>query len=88
MLYSVMRFSSGIRCGPQSDFGGPRPYLPNWAMLQRRLGGRMAQAAELDFSGRTLVVYNTHFESRGDVFLRLRQGERFWLTRKSMLPIH
>ena len=43
--------------------------------MQRRLGARMAQVVELQFSGRTLVVYNTHLESRGDVPLRLKQLE-------------
>ena len=72
--YPLLR-TREIRFANQSDFWGPRPYLPNWGIMQRRLGGRMAQAAELEFGGRTLVVYNTHLESRGDVPLRLKQLE-------------
>jgi endonuclease/exonuclease/phosphatase family metal-dependent hydrolase len=53
-----------IRFKEQSDFWRPRSYLPNWALFQRRLGGRIALVAELDFAGRTLVVYNPHLESR------------------------
>jgi len=48
----------------QSGFWGPRPYLPDWSILQRRLGGRIALVAELDWHGQTLVVYDTHLESR------------------------
>jgi endonuclease/exonuclease/phosphatase family metal-dependent hydrolase len=53
-----------IRFKEQSDFWRPRAYLPNWPLFQRRLGGRIAIVAELDFAGRTLVVYNPHLESR------------------------
>lgn len=53
-----------IRFKEQSDFWRPRPYLPNWPLFQRRLGGRIAIVAELDFAGRRLIVYNPHLESR------------------------
>jgi len=53
-----------IRFKEQSDFWRPRAYLPNWALFQRRLGGRIALVAEMDFAGRTLVVYDPHLESR------------------------
>lgn len=53
-----------IRFKEQSDFWRPRSYLPNWPLFQRRLGGRIAIVAELDFAGRMLVVYNPHLESR------------------------
>ncbi len=35
-----------------------------WRLFQRRLGGRIAIVNELEFGGRTLVVYNAHLESR------------------------
>ncbi|MBN2338729.1 MAG: endonuclease/exonuclease/phosphatase family protein [Acidobacteria bacterium] len=65
----ILRFRS------RSDFWRPRWYLPNWAFLQRRRGGRNALALELGEGGRRLVVYNVHLESRGEETLRLRQME-------------
>jgi len=62
-----------LRFKNQSTFWGEKSYLPNWSLMQRRAGGRMAQVVELAFGSGTLVVYNTHLESRGDVPLRLRQ---------------
>ena len=53
-----------IRFKTQSGFWRPRSYVPNVPLFQRRLGGRMAIVAELDYRGRTLVVYNLHLESR------------------------
>jgi endonuclease/exonuclease/phosphatase family metal-dependent hydrolase len=53
-----------IRFKAQSDFWRPRWYVPNSPLFQRRLGGRIAIVAELEFAGRTLVVYNPHLESR------------------------
>jgi len=53
-----------VRFKTQSGFWQPRSYVPNVPLFQRRLGGRMAVVAELDFGGRTLVVYNVHLESR------------------------
>lgn len=81
-----LRSTREIRFANQSDFWEPRPYLPNWSMMQRRLGGRMAQVSELDFGGRTLAVYNTHLESRGDVPLRLKQLEEILADTKRYPP--
>ncbi|MGH9664364.1 MAG: endonuclease/exonuclease/phosphatase family protein, partial [Bryobacteraceae bacterium] len=53
-----------IRFRAQSPFWKPRPYLPDWSFLQRRLGGRIALIAELEYAGAPLVVYNAHLESR------------------------
>ena len=53
-----------IRFKAQSDFWKPRKWVPNSALFQRRLGGRIAIVNELEFGGRTLVVYNAHLESR------------------------
>src|SRR5579871_6561800 len=48
----------------QSTFWQPKTLVPNWALFQRRLGGRIALVTELDFNGQTLVVYDPHLESR------------------------
>lgn len=54
-----------LRFKTQSEFWTPKPYLPNWPIFQRRLGGRIALVAELVLAnGETLVVYNAHLESR------------------------
>ena len=54
-----------IRYDQQSHFWEPRAFLPNWGVMQRRTGGRIALVAELKRGGRKLVVYNLHLESRG-----------------------
>lgn len=59
-----IRSSRMLRFATQSNFWRPRPYLPKWALLQRRAGGRIALIVELDLHGRPLVVYNLHLESR------------------------
>lgn len=64
-----------LRFRAQSDFWRPRWYLPNWAFMQRRRGGRNALALQLGEGGRRLVVYNVHLESRGEETLRLREME-------------
>jgi len=64
-----------IRFEHQSEFWRPRWYLPNWTLFQRRLGGRIAQVAELGDPAAPLVVYNLHLESRGSERLRLLQLE-------------
>ncbi len=53
-----------IRFQEQSDFWKPRKWVPNSALFQRRLGGRIVIVDELEFGGRTLLVYNAHLESR------------------------
>jgi endonuclease/exonuclease/phosphatase family metal-dependent hydrolase len=64
-----------IRFKAQSNFWKPHGYLPNWALFQRRLGGRIAIVAELEFEGRTLVVYNAHLESRSTAVEKLQMQE-------------
>ena len=64
-----------IRFEHQSEFWRPRWYLPNWSLFQRRLGGRIAQVAELGDPAAPLVVYNVHLESRGSERLCLLQLE-------------
>lgn len=59
-----------IRFSEQSNFWHPRWYLPRMEMLQERLGGRMALACDVEVSGRRLVAYNLHLESRGSERLR------------------
>lgn len=62
-----------LRFKNQTDFWQPRWYLPNWSILQRRIGGRMALVAELGREPHRVIVYNVHLESRGSEDLRLRQ---------------
>jgi len=62
-----------LRFLKQSDFWKQRRFIPNLAVFERRLGGRMALITELDWGGRPLVVYNTHLESRMPADGRLRQ---------------
>lgn len=64
-----------IRFRNQTKHWQPRWYLPNWALFQRRLGGRLALAAELGTEHRRLIVYNVHLESRGGEDFRLKQME-------------
>lgn len=59
-----IRSSRMLRFKSQSGFWKPRPYLPKWGLFQRRLGGRLALIAELEYRGRVLVVYDLHLESR------------------------
>jgi endonuclease/exonuclease/phosphatase family metal-dependent hydrolase len=64
-----------IRFGNQSGYWRPRWFLPNWGVFQRRTGGRLALAAEIEAGGFRLVIYNVHLESREGEDLRLRQLE-------------
>jgi endonuclease/exonuclease/phosphatase family metal-dependent hydrolase len=49
----------------QTKFWKPQPFLPNWPILQRRTGGRIALVAEFGQDATELVLYNLHLESRG-----------------------
>ncbi len=62
-----------IRFQRQSSFWQPRPFLPSWALFQRRLGGRIALVSELQYHGKTLVVYDLHLESRSAGEIQLAQ---------------
>jgi endonuclease/exonuclease/phosphatase family metal-dependent hydrolase len=62
-----------IRFREQSHFWRPRWYLPRSQPFQQRLGGRIALITHVHVSGRTLVTYNLHLESRGDDQLRRAQ---------------
>ncbi len=64
-----------IRFRNQTRHWQPRWYLPNWALFQRRTGGRITLAAELGNGSQKLVVYNVHLESRGAEEIRLSQIE-------------
>lgn len=64
-----------LRFRDQIDYWRPRWYLPNWAIFQRREGGRAALMTEVQAGSRQLVVYNVHLESRDTEELRLRQIE-------------
>ena len=62
-----------IRFRDQSTFWQPRWYVPDLAVFQRRIGGRIALVAEAAIYGRKVVTYNLHLESRGADALRLQQ---------------
>ncbi|MCW5979850.1 MAG: endonuclease/exonuclease/phosphatase family protein [Bryobacteraceae bacterium] len=68
-----IRSASIVRFTHQSDYWRPRWFIPNWAVFQRRVGGRLALAAEIQAGRRAIVVYNVHLESRGPEAVRLRQ---------------
>lgn len=60
-----IRRSRVLRFKNQSGFWKPHSWLPSSIpLMQRRLGSRIALITELDFSGRPLVAYNVHLESR------------------------
>jgi len=62
-----------IRFSRQSQFWQPHWFLPKIEPFQERLGGRIALVAEINVSGRKLVTYNLHLESRGNDALRISQ---------------
>lgn len=62
-----------IRFRRQSHFWEPRWFLPSSEPFQRRHGGRVALVSEAEISGRRLMLYNLHLESRGDNGLRIAQ---------------
>jgi endonuclease/exonuclease/phosphatase family metal-dependent hydrolase len=74
-ILTALRASSPrfLRFRDQNDYWRPRWFVPNWAIFQRREGGRLALVAEVQTGSRRLVVYNVHLESRGTEDLRLRQ---------------
>lgn len=60
-----IRRSRVLRFARQSSFWKPHFWMPsNLPLMQRRLGSRLALVNDLDWNGKTLVVYNVHFESR------------------------
>ncbi|HVO59567.1 MAG TPA: endonuclease/exonuclease/phosphatase family protein [Terriglobales bacterium] len=62
-----------LRFRRQSGFWRPRWYIPNIPKFQRRLGARVALINHIVWSGKRLVLYNAHLESRGDDCLRCSQ---------------
>jgi len=75
-----------IRFARQSRFWLPRWYLPNHALLQRRLGGRVALVTEFRVGSSRLVTYNIHFESRGPESLRSSQLEEVLADARRYAP--
>lgn len=51
---------------------GPR-WVPCWSWLQPRRGGRMALMVEIQLGDHTLVIYNTHLESKANDSERAQQ---------------
>ncbi len=62
-----------LRFRQQSNFWKPKWFLPRTKPFQPRSGGRIALISEVEVSGRRLIIYNLHLESRGDDGLRMRQ---------------
>ncbi len=62
-----------IRFRRQSIFWKPRWYIPQIALFQRRLGGRISLVADTFIDHQRSVTYNLHLESRGKDSLRLGQ---------------
>jgi len=62
-----------IRFRRQSNFWKPRWYMPQIALFQRRLGGRISLVADALIDHQRSVTYNLHLESRGKDSLRLDQ---------------
>ena len=62
-----------IRFKEQSNWWGPRAYVPNVPLMQRRTGGRTALVTELKGTHGTIVVYNAHLESRSGGKLQTAQ---------------
>jgi endonuclease/exonuclease/phosphatase family metal-dependent hydrolase len=73
LSHAPITASRAIRFVQQSNFWEPRWYLPNWAVLQRRVGGRLALGAEVSYGSMGVVVFNVHLESRGPESIRLQQ---------------
>lgn len=70
-----LRSSRVLRFQRQTKFWNRSRFLPNWGVLQRREGGRIALIAEFGADRTELVVYNLHLESRGLGATRLGQLE-------------
>ena len=69
-----MQKSRVLRFKHQSGFWSPHSWLPSsMPLFQRRLGGRIALITEHEIGGRSLVVYNVHYESRSYGRIQLDQ---------------
>lgn len=64
-----------LRFRTQSNFWRPRWFVPEMQLFQERIGGRIALVSEIRVTGRSLLTYNLHLESRGDNNLRYSQLE-------------
>jgi len=62
-----------LRFRQQSNFWKPKWFLPRTEPFQPRRGGRIALITEVEVSGRRLMIYNLHLESRADDRLRMMQ---------------
>jgi endonuclease/exonuclease/phosphatase family metal-dependent hydrolase len=62
-----------VRFRQQSNFWKPKWFLPRTEPFQPRRGGRIALVTEVEVSGRRLMIYNLHLESRADNRLRMMQ---------------
>ena len=62
-----------LRFRQQSNFWKPKWFLPRTEPFQPRRGGRIALITEVEVSGRRLMIYNLHLESRAGNDLRMMQ---------------
>lgn len=68
-----VRRSRILRFKNQSGFWKPHGWLPNVPFLQRREGGRMVLVTEVEYTGKLLVLYNAHLESRSYGRIQMQQ---------------
>jgi len=71
-----------LRFRRQSRFWNPYWCMPNLAVLQRRLGGRMALLSHIGIGEGTLAAYNLHLESRSEDIRRAQLAELLAETRR------
>lgn len=77
----VLRFEN------QSGFWKPHSWIPSsLPLMQRRLGSRVALVTDLQFAGRTLVVYNAHLESRSYGRIQMNQLDEILADLESRYP--
>lgn len=69
-----IRRSRVLRFVRQSNFWKPHSWIPSkLPLMQRRLGSRIVLVTDLTVSGKLLVVYNAHLESRSMGFIQAAQ---------------
>ena len=76
-----------LRFNTQSEFWKPHSWIPSkLALMQRRLGNRIALVTDLQFQGQLLVVYNAHLESRSFGRIQMSQLDEMLADIKKHYP--
>lgn len=76
-----------LRFKNQSGFWKPHSWIPSkMPLMQRRLGDRIALVSDLQFQGKTLVVYNAHLESRSYGRIQMNQLDEMLADLKTNYP--